>query len=115
MPFNHFSDRMDLLMMLSLHPLTCHMVPQVQINVQAVDVHVGEGIVQVNHVVKCKKPLTFWSSRKEMEEGFSWHGDEGKQVAVLHLAEPAASTANYTDGLILVRVGWFGVRDYCCR
>jgi hypothetical protein len=27
-----------------------------------------------------KLQLTFWSSRKEIEEGFSWRGDEGKQV-----------------------------------
>ncbi len=30
--------------------------------------------------LKPKPLLTFWSSRKEMEEAFSWRGDEGKQV-----------------------------------
>jgi hypothetical protein len=49
---------------------------QVRINDQAVDLEKGV----TPPAAKPKKPLTFWSSRKEMEEGFNWHGDEGKQV-----------------------------------
>ncbi len=49
---------------------------QVQIDEQVVDLEKGVTLPAAMR----KKPLTFWSSRKEMEESFSWRGDEGKQV-----------------------------------